>query len=167
MTAPARAVLLAALLLPPLAVAARTTAPAPVARVVASSDRAVLAEVVALETRAEPRRVRTTYTLRVLRPLVGTAPPTLTLTLPGGRVGEHIVQVHGVPVWREGDRVVASFRGGAPDLDGLLTVEGPRLHDPWQRPAPAVPPTLEALSAAVMEARGAPDIADEDVPDGL
>jgi len=130
--------------------AARTQAAPDVAELTAQARSVVHARVDSAVTVKERYEVRTTYTLTPLRTLSGARTGPLTLTLPGGRLGEVTVKSEGVPVWQPGDQAIVFLDAeGQVRLDGVLTVHEGLIVDPAERPAAQVPATLEALRAKI------------------
>lgn len=92
--------------------------------------------------------LRTEYTVEIESALRGEAPELLRVTLPGGRKGDIIQRFFGVPLLEEGDEVVlfVNDEGNVP-LKGILTVDGDRLVDGFERPT--MPTTIQELEDAV------------------
>ena len=134
--------------------AARTTEAPSVQALASTASSVVHARVLEADTRQDGPRVRTTYTLAPLTTLAGEAPATLTVTLPGGTVGELTVEAHGVPVWTPGDEAVVFVSdGGSVRLDAVFSIEDGLVIDAAERPADQVPATLSALQAHVRAVR--------------
>lgn len=134
------------------ALAARVEAPHAVDELTVEARQVVHARVLAAQTTRVGPKVQTTYTLGPIATLAGPAEvATFTVTLPGGQLGEVLVEVHGVPVWSTDDEVVV-FRDdtGGVRLDGVLTVKDGAIVDAL-RDDRTLPATLPALDAAVRE----------------
>ena len=152
-----RTLLLACLLSGIPAQAARTTAPMDVTALTAEATVITRARVVAARTVERGYDVQTTYTLRPTQTLLGPAPSTLSLTLPGGRLDGVEVQATGVPVWHAGDEVLLFLDDGHPvHADGLLTIEDRGIVDPVGRHAAAMPLDIDAVQAQIIDALQAP-----------
>jgi len=123
----------------------RIQAPA-LEEVASKSTGLVQGRVVAAVTRDIDFEIRTVYTVRVEHVLLGTAPPTLQVELPGGRTRGTLAAATGVPVWTSGDQVLVFIQErGTVSLDGVFTVRGGVVEDAQNRPITAFPDTIDEI----------------------
>jgi len=92
----------------------------------ATSDRIVVGEVESIESLRHDGRIVTDIELRVDEHWKGAsdAPDSVTIRQPGGRIGDTVTRVHGMPRFREGEQTVL-FLDGHPDQN-LYSVTGLR-----------------------------------------
>jgi len=115
------------------------------------SERIIQGEVVAVQPKEARDGIRTTYTVVVYDTLLGLPLEEVTVTLPGGRMGDIVQRVSGVPLYKEGDEVVLFLTGeNRPILRGLFTVEAHRLQDPLPDRAADFPETIEELREQIL-----------------
>jgi hypothetical protein len=126
---------------------ARRLGPPRVEEIAAESSGLIRGQVVSATTREERREWVSTYIIRVDRVLAGSAPATVTATLPGGWYRGARVASVGFPVWKVGEEVLL-FIGPAGSVvtDGVFSLHGERVEDPHQRTMAEIPATVSELT---------------------
>ena len=90
-------------------------------------------------------RPSTTYVIDVEEALLGLAPATVSVRLPGGILDGMRVQIDQVPIWRPGHDVIATWLpDGRPPLWAQFTVVGEQL-EPSREGAPTSVAALEEV----------------------
>jgi hypothetical protein len=75
---------------------------------IAKASNIVEADIVASRTYRTPdgKLILTSYTASVQESIKGAAGPTVTVTTVGGRIGNTILHVSGMPIFQQGDRAI-------------------------------------------------------------
>ncbi len=77
---------------------------------VANSQRIVVAEVTEMRSLRKEGRIYTDTTLEIRETWKGESTHRVTVRLPGGRLGETVTRVHGLPGFQPGERVVVFLK---------------------------------------------------------
>ncbi len=86
---------------------------------VVNSNQIVVADVTEMRSLRKEGRIYTDTTLEVQETWKGDAADEVTVRLPGGRIGDTVTRVHGMPGFQTGERVVAFLRERYDDDDSI------------------------------------------------
>jgi hypothetical protein len=84
---------------------------------VVNSNQIVVADVTEMRSLRKQGRIYTDTTLEVRETWKGEATEEVTVRLPGGRIGDTVTRVHGMPGFQTGERVVAFLKERYDDDD--------------------------------------------------
>lgn len=127
-----------------------------VAELTTSADQILVADVLEMESHFTPdgRSINTKITLAVDKVFKGQVDSQLTLTLPGGQVGDNRLLVGGVPNFLSGERVLL-FLEASPELaiaglwQGKYSLSGDRAFQPETGQSIAVSGLEQSISQAL------------------
>lgn len=77
---------------------------------VVNSNQIVVADVTEMRSLRKQGRIYTDTTLKVQETWKGDAADEVTVRLPGGRIGDTVTRVHGMPGFQTGERIVAFLK---------------------------------------------------------